>query len=301
MGHREIQLPKHGESDFFIVRWRSLECGLTKSEFMSPDKVKDLAANGDAQIEEISLPLSSSFFENKFWVVQTGAKARRETLSTYGVLKALVKYGPELIYVGGPCDSRFAREMCEDEIKIPGTCPYCHSDFQSRESLVRCSSCDALHHERCWYANHRCSVYGCSGQKPLSYNPRAPAFPRPPVHLYNLPTVHAEFYCDQCGKLACVIGTKPPGPTFTIAGFLYDGECGFGIVNFNKEKASEFVAALQAPDAGRLYALHEYCAPFYCPECKKCYCLEHWNPFHYYSRDVTHGNCPLKHHRIIND
>ncbi len=43
------------------------------------------------------------------------------------------------------------------------TCPYCKDRLQPRESegVIRCPSCDSLHHTDCWREHGGCSVHGC--------------------------------------------------------------------------------------------------------------------------------------------
>jgi hypothetical protein len=48
-------------------------------------------------------------------------------------------------------------------------CPYCRSGISKDENLVVCKSCKTIHHQSCWDANHRCTVFGCSGKKSIAF------------------------------------------------------------------------------------------------------------------------------------
>ena len=65
--------------------------------------------------------------------------------------------------------------------------------------------------------------------------------------------------------------------------------------------------ALAAADAGALHRVSRQWAPCYCPTCKCCYCVSHWDteirfdddfPSWY---DATYGICPRGHRRLLND
>jgi hypothetical protein len=42
-------------------------------------------------------------------------------------------------------------------------CPYCKDSLETRdrEAIIRCPSCDSLHHAACWQEHGGCSVHGC--------------------------------------------------------------------------------------------------------------------------------------------
>jgi hypothetical protein len=48
-------------------------------------------------------------------------------------------------------------------------CPYCRSAISVNDNLVVCKSCKTLHHQICWNANHKCTVFGCRGKKSIAY------------------------------------------------------------------------------------------------------------------------------------
>jgi hypothetical protein len=43
-------------------------------------------------------------------------------------------------------------------------CPYCRNQITAEEAIVRCTSCETLHHFECWNAAGCCSVFGCKGK-----------------------------------------------------------------------------------------------------------------------------------------
>ena len=116
----------------------------------------------------------------------------------------------------------------------------------------------------------------------------------------------AVYNCSVCGTEAAAVALveqkKADGTTqwwIRISGFI-------GVV-------SEVVAG-SAVDAFRRYLksgdaalLPERFAPFYCRQCSKCYCMDHWvcevrfdddfDDFY----DCTCGTCPEGHRKMIDD
>ena len=93
-----------------------------------------------------------------------------------------------------------------------------------------------------------------------------------------------------------MVATRPSSGALEIQGFLATVAVGVGEGN-----AARLLDAVAAADAAALHAISEQCAPFFCPECPASYCVEHWNPSHLLSSDVTHGWCPRNHHRLVDD
>jgi hypothetical protein len=57
-------------------------------------------------------------------------------------------------------------------------------------------------------------------------------------------------------------------------------------------------------DAAALYALDPEFAPFYCPECERTYCGEHWRTEDVFAdgfHESIRGTCPEGHARLLED
>jgi hypothetical protein len=58
-------------------------------------------------------------------------------------------------------------------------------------------------------------------------------------------------------------------------------------------------------DAAALYALDPELAPFFCPECRRTYCGDHWETRDVFDDDGFHdsirGTCPEGHERMLED
>lgn len=73
------------------------------------------------------------------------------------------------------------------------------------------------------------------------------------------------------------------------------------------EAAERLHDALDAVDAGAVFAVDAELAPFYCPECAATYCGEHWNRIDIFDddppswHDSIRGRCPLGHERMLED
>jgi hypothetical protein len=43
-------------------------------------------------------------------------------------------------------------------------CPFCKDAIYPAPTVIRCSFCRTVHHEKCWQDNRQCSVFGCRGE-----------------------------------------------------------------------------------------------------------------------------------------
>jgi hypothetical protein len=61
------------------------------------------------------------------------------------------------------------------------------------------------------------------------------------------------------------------------------------------------ILAVQAIDAAALYALDRTWIPFYCPDCDRSFCGDHWNlkPTFDWGFDHYSGTCPVGHPHFI--
>lgn len=63
--------------------------------------------------------------------------------------------------------------------------------------------------------------------------------------------------------------------------------------------------ALTTHDAQLLHTLDPMWAPFYCPQCQRVYCVNHWHIMPRFDSDYagwydgSHGTCPKGHRRLV--
>ena len=122
----------------------------------------------------------------------------------------------------------------------------------------------------------------------------------------TIPTAKAVFHCALCNNLAGTVEVLPSThpdalsnkSTFSIKDFI-----GHERVAISGDPR-HVEAALQNSDAGALYRIEKLWAPFYCPECARIYCVNHWKIVPVYDGDFfdcSHGYCPEGHKRLIED
>jgi len=118
--------------------------------------------------------------------------------------------------------------------------------------------------------------------------------------------VNALFHCALCNQLAGTVellpATHPEAlskkPTIAIREFV-----GIEHVAVSGD-LSQLETALRNSDAAALYKVERLWAPFYCPECLRVYCRNHWKIFPVYDEtfyDCSYGYCPEDHKRLIDD
>jgi hypothetical protein len=113
--------------------------------------------------------------------------------------------------------------------------------------------------------------------------------------------VSAVFTCHLCGAVAATVTVTGEG-TMQQAGFL-------GVMTQGIDPAAyrEIAKALWAGDAAHLHRLHVLWAPFYCPDCRKVYCRDHWRIFPPFDSDFpgwydcAYGTCPEGHRHLVDD
>lgn len=124
----------------------------------------------------------------------------------------------------------------------------------------------------------------------------------------------ATFDCSVCGEAAAnvAIFRVKAGRTSSmlesahtkvvVSGFLW------GYASWTERSDPHaLVKAVNSGSASAVYDLDEEWAPFYCPECDRSYCKNHWFvniefdddfPGWY---DCAYGTCPEGHRRMIDD
>ncbi len=124
----------------------------------------------------------------------------------------------------------------------------------------------------------------------------------------------AVFRCAQCGEavasVALVLDDEPApghprpeaGGTIAESGFFGDWEQ--AVLGAGLQPVAE---ALIREDAAALHEVDPLWAPFYCPECRACYCRRHWTMRVVFDDewtswyDYTEGTCPRGHARVVDD
>ncbi len=124
----------------------------------------------------------------------------------------------------------------------------------------------------------------------------------------------AAFACAECGNVAARVALVLDEPATPAAA----GEGRSGLVGesgFFGEWAQVVLGpglppvarALAAADASALYEVEPLWAPFYCPECRLCFCHRHWAMRVVFDDewtswyDYTEATCPKGHQRIVDD
>ena len=116
----------------------------------------------------------------------------------------------------------------------------------------------------------------------------------------------ATFHCALCNNLAGTIEVLPAAhpqalsnsPTISIKDFI-----GTEHVAISGDPA-QLEAALRNSDAAALYKVERLWAPFYCAQCARVYCRNHWKVLPVYDGDFfdcSYGYCPEGHKRLIED
>jgi len=135
--------------------------------------------------------------------------------------------------------------------------------------------------------------------------------------------VSASFCCSVCGQEASLVTFVPAGqPDPRLTPETPDMPQGISMLGSDQARLSihggpvsytigvsgnkvELVkAALLARSAAQLYALDYQYAPFWCRECKHCYCREHYPSYAAYDDghfDCYYGTCPKGHKRMLSD
>lgn len=123
------------------------------------------------------------------------------------------------------------------------------------------------------------------------------------------------FTCALCGKTAATVIVAHPekdldalqldsGDVATLVIADFWGRQQIGVA---EEDLPRLRRALEQGNAQALYALDPLWAPFYCPNCDRSYCNNHWRvelrfdddfPGWY---DCAYGTCPEGHRRLIDD
>ncbi len=104
-----------------------------------------------------------------------------------------------------------------------------------------------------------------------------------------------QLYIDQEQNTIYRIFPDAQG-TIRISGFLPYTSLSTQVPNLTAA-----VDAVRAADAAALYALHRTWAPFYCNQCDRTFCGDHWNltPAFSWGFDHYSGTCPVGHPHFI--
>ncbi len=120
----------------------------------------------------------------------------------------------------------------------------------------------------------------------------------PPVAMH-------KFSCAMCGLDAGLVRLFGPAESGKILRESFTGLLTYGV------GAADFGRAREIILAGDARGLHEFdleVACFYCPECRACYCGDHWAHWDVFDddedflwHDSIRGRCPFGHERMLED
>lgn len=124
--------------------------------------------------------------------------------------------------------------------------------------------------------------------------------------------VSATFTCSECGKKATTVTLVPLGvhhPDLkardpSTAFVMLDGPHCIRQSAVPDDLVEALVQGLRGNDAAAIAGLPSRFgwAPFYCPECDACYCIEHTDVRHFFDQgfhDGAQGICPRGHERWL--
>jgi hypothetical protein len=127
----------------------------------------------------------------------------------------------------------------------------------------------------------------------------------------------ASFRCAACGEMAAVVKAVRSGQPLDMGPVLgIHANEGDGIVidyfGGTLWKAAspglmsdvEAIITSDSPDPVQLREADRELAPFYCPDCRLCYCHADWHPHVVFDGpfyDCTEGTCPAGHRHTIDD
>jgi len=115
------------------------------------------------------------------------------------------------------------------------------------------------------------------------------------------------FFCSICKNLAGSVELLPPdhadslsrNHTIEIRGFI-----GHERIVVSESMVAPTQAVLNSGDARALYEIEKLWAPFYCADCNRVYCVDHWTVVPHDDEgffDYSDGYCPEGHRRMIED
>lgn len=108
-----------------------------------------------------------------------------------------------------------------------------------------------------------------------------------------------EFVCDECGRVAGTAWIEPDGKAAreSFTSRLW--------TSVSRAQRAAMRHALRDTDAAALFAVDLELAPFWCPQCERSYCGEHWMRWSVFDDDGWHdsirGRCPHGHERMLED
>ena len=127
----------------------------------------------------------------------------------------------------------------------------------------------------------------------------------------------ASFRCARCGEIAGVVRAVRKGDDIDMGpplgraaserdAIVVDYFLGTHAMYADTETidAVEAIVSSDAPDPAALWRANWEIAPFWCPDCRTCYCAADWHAFPLFDDgfyDCTIGICPNSHRHTIDD
>ncbi len=126
-------------------------------------------------------------------------------------------------------------------------------------------------------------------------------------------TLEAVFKCSICAETAAIVklisgSSSHPDALKSSAGtVVIDGFIGQVREVVGDKQAGPVCVALLEENPEKLFDVERLWAPFYCPKCRRPYCIKHWevevryddeSPGFY---DCSLGTCPMGHRRKVDD
>ena len=111
-----------------------------------------------------------------------------------------------------------------------------------------------------------------------------------------------SFVCAECGENAGIVrvATSDLGLCVEVSSFTSKLRAPVSQLN---RPVSDLVIAMES--AKTLFEFDFEFAPFFCPQCDRCYCGKHWRRWDVFESDGWHdsirGVCPRGHERMLED
>jgi len=119
------------------------------------------------------------------------------------------------------------------------------------------------------------------------------------------PAAEHAFACAACDAQAGLVQLFGPAGS---AGIVRDSFTSRLTLRVSADAFERVQRMIEAGDAAGLYAFDLEVAAFYCPECRACYCGNHWSQHNVFEEedgltwhDSIRGCCPRGHDRMLED
>lgn len=126
-----------------------------------------------------------------------------------------------------------------------------------------------------------------------------------PTEQTPAPVVRHSFVCASCPHEAGLVQLFGPMNAGALVRDCFTSQLTYRLA---PEAFARLSAIIRTGDIAALYEFNREVAAFYCPECRACYCGDHWVHWDvfddedgFFWHDSIRGRCPLGHERMLED